>query len=217
MANGKPSFLVFDVDGTIVNNIPMIITLFQEIFQKYAGLTYSREDIVRKFGPPEEQIISSDLSSNRKEAIEHFLHEYEKRHPETGYLSANDFATLRQIGFRLGIFTGKGKVSLGITLRKLGLENAFDIVVSGSDVPRSKPYPDGVDLIVRTTGLDRKRFLYIGDSPEDVSMARSAGIKVVGALWGAIDTMALKKSHPEYLFEEPSLLVRWLARACAET
>ena len=204
------SFLVFDVDGTIVDNTQMIVSIFQELFLKFGHLTYSSEEIIRRFGPPEEEIISREISEARREAIEYYLREYERRHPLTGFLSPMDFRSLRAAGFGLGIFTGKGRTSLSITLRKMRLENAFDIIVTGSDVPRSKPHPDGLNLILQKVDVRQEKALYIGDSPEDVLMARAAGITIAGAMWGAIDKNALRASHPEYLFEEPASLIRWL-------
>ena len=57
------------------------------------------------------------------------------------------------------IFTGKGRQTLDITLSKLGLSGHFDFVVCGSDVPRSKPSPDGLEKIMETTGTDRNAIL----------------------------------------------------------
>lgn len=204
------SFLIFDVDGTIANNTQMIISLFQELFLRFCHIKYSSDEIIGRFGPPEEGIISKEIPEAREEAIEYYLREYERRHPQTGFFSPEDFKSLQATGFGLGIFTGKGKASLNITLRKMKLADIFDIVISGSDVPRSKPYPDGLNLVVQKMNVNREEVLYVGDSPEDVLMARAAGIEIVGALWGAFDRNDLRESCPDYVFEEPSSLIRWL-------
>ncbi|MFX0114415.1 MAG: HAD family hydrolase [Candidatus Hodarchaeota archaeon] len=202
--------LIFDIDGTLVNTSPLIVKLYQNLFLKHKKIKTSLEDIIATFGPPEEQIIATHFSDNQNEALEYFLEEYERQHPETSYLSREELISLRAKGYLLTIFTGKGRDSLDITLKKLNLHDCFDFAVCGSDVPRSKPYPDGLQKIIETVKLKREQFLLIGDSPLDVVAARGADIRVAGVLWGTVEEEKLRAAEPDYLFEEPHSFLQWL-------
>jgi HAD superfamily hydrolase (TIGR01509 family) len=62
-------------------------------------------------------------------------------------------------------------------LRHWGLKNAFDLVVSASDVQRPKPHPDMILRIVSHFGVEPGEVVYIGDSKLDEKAARSAGVR----------------------------------------
>lgn len=202
--------LIFDVDGTLVSNTTLIIELYRELFWKYKQVRISPEEVIGMFGPPDERIIAEHLPNNKDEAMQYLLEQYEQRHPESGYFSRQELDSLREKGYLLAIFTGKGRLSLDITLRKLHLDDYFDFIVCGTDVSRSKPFPDGLLKIIDAMKIPKEKFLFIGDSPLDVTAARKAEIYVVGALWGSVEKRKLRALEPDYLFEEPAALLRWL-------
>ncbi|MHA2272704.1 MAG: HAD family hydrolase [Candidatus Hodarchaeales archaeon] len=202
--------LIFDVDGTLVSNTALIVELYQELFLKYKQVKISPEEVIGMFGPPDERIIGEHLPNDKDEAMQYFLEQYEQRHPETGYFSRQELDALREKGYQLAIFTGKGRLSLDITLKKLHLDDYFDFIVSGTDVAQSKPFPDGLLKIIDALKMPKEKFLFIGDSPLDVTAARKAEVSVVGAMWGSVEKRKLRAVDPDYLFEEPAALLRWL-------
>ena len=86
------------------------------------------------------------------------------------------------------IYTGKGRQTMLITLRMLGLEKCFGVTLSGDDVERQKPAPDALVLAARALGAEPRDCAMIGDSPADISAGKSAGMITVVAAW-----------HPPYL------------------
>jgi len=202
--------LIFDVDGTLVNNALLIVNLFQELSWKYRGTKLSKEDVVKMFGPPEEDIIARLLPNVKQEATEYLLKEYKRRHPTKGYFTLQDMNSLKRKGYSLALFTGKGRQTLEITLKKMEMIDCFDFVVCGSDISRSKPFPDGLELIINATKSKREECLLVGDSPLDVIAARRARIPGAGALWGSIEKETLWAAEPDYFFEKPSEFLQWL-------
>jgi len=55
----------------------------------------------------------------------------------------------------------------------------FDQVVTALDVPRPKPAPDGLRLILDTFGLDPGEAIYIGDSEVDREHTRNMGMELI--------------------------------------
>jgi HAD superfamily hydrolase (TIGR01509 family) len=75
-------------------------------------------------------------------------------------------------------------------LRHYDLTARFDLVVTARDVPRPKPYPDGLNRILAVFGLAPDEMLYIGDSSLDAEAAASAGVR-----FAAYRNTALAAAH----------------------
>jgi HAD superfamily hydrolase (TIGR01509 family) len=59
------------------------------------------------------------------------------------------------------------------------LEVQFDVIISGADVTRAKPDPEGYLLAAAKLGVDPLRCIALEDSPNGVAAAESAGFRVV--------------------------------------
>ena len=90
-----------------------------------------------------------------------------------GIAEAIDHA--RSLGWRVGVFTGKGRRSAEFTLAELGLWDRIEHLVSSDDVTRPKPDPEGVFRASEALGVPVDRILLAGDSPADVTAGRAAG------------------------------------------
>ena len=91
-------------------------------------------------------------------------------------------ASLRRLGrrYELAIFTGRVRSELEHTFERFRAAAYFAQIVTSSDVARSKPYPDGLLKILR--GRDPRTALYLGDSVDDASAARAAAVPFLGVL-----------------------------------
>lgn len=83
----------------------------------------------------------------------------------------------------LGIVTGRPRLEAFVTLRRLGLDGFFATVVAREAAAgRLKPDPYGIRLAMKRLGV--RRAAYIGDIPDDMRAARSAGALAVAVLSG---------------------------------
>lgn len=64
-------------------------------------------------------------------------------------------------------------------LRKLGIVDFFDDIISVKDVSRSKPYPDVYIYACQSLGLAPEECLAIEDAPNGIKSAFDAGVNVV--------------------------------------
>lgn len=72
--------VIFDFDGTLANTLPLCFAAFREVFQQFDDITYTDDDIVAMFGPPEEEMLTMHLRSTASsEAIERYFALYESR------------------------------------------------------------------------------------------------------------------------------------------
>ncbi len=112
----------------------------------------------------------------------------------------NILERLKSKGIPLSIYTGKGRDAATITLKKLGIFNYFDLIVTGDDVKEHKPSVEGVNLFLEKFNLDKEKVLMIGDSPADINAARGAGIKIASVVWDSYSRDEVIDLKSDFLF-----------------
>ena len=76
--------------------------------------------------------------------------------------------TCKEEGIRVGIMTGKSRVSANISLRELSIEKYIDVLVAGDDVEMPKPHPEGVIAAISQLGHNaEEKGAMVGDSAAD--------------------------------------------------
>ena len=204
--------LIFDLDGTIADTIPVCCAAFRDAILDITGEEYSDEQIVALFGPSEEGIFQRMLGARWQEAHQTFLTAYDAHHDmcSAAFPGIDDtLAVLKQRGSQLAIVTGKGARSADISVRRLGLARYFDIIESGS--------PEGivkaaaiVDLLDRWD-LRASEVAYVGDAAYDMIDARESGVVALAAAWAATaDQGALTATKPDALFTSVDQLADWI-------
>lgn len=175
------------MDGTISRTHLLIYESFNYIADKYVGRTYTPDELIAMFGPPEESALERIVGAVRRDAaMAEYLQFYESRHNELASSQDGIEEVLKFLCSRqkhLAIFTGKGTHTTRITLEKLGLAKYFDLVVTGNDVVRHKPSGEGILRIVNALGTQPGKTLMVGDTDSDIKAARDAGVKVATVLW----------------------------------
>ena len=206
----KIKCVIFDLDGTIAQTNDLIFETFNYISKKYTGKVFTPEEIAGKFfGPPEEggirkllELYSDDKNEKRvKEATEEFYSYYEANHHKAReYEGIRDLLSfLKGVGLKLAIFTGKGKITTSITLRKLDLEKFFDIVITGDDVKFHKPSGEGIKKILEILNLHPDEAIIVGDAISDVKAGREAKVKVISALWDSLTKEKVMDMKPDII------------------
>jgi HAD superfamily hydrolase (TIGR01549 family) len=198
--------IIFDVDGTLLDNTSEIIELFQELQVKYMGPEYrmSKEEVLSLWGPPGDEIFRNVFPSDVvEEAWNEFLAQYREHHTKDGFFSRAQLKSIRNSVQYLTIFTGKSRDTNNISMEVLGIRDCFDLIYTGSDVKKSKPDPEAIFRIINDLKLEKNETIFIGDSHLDIQAGKSAGIYTAAALWGAIETGKLLDSNPDHVFRTP--------------
>ena len=87
---------------------------------------------------------------------------------------------------------------VNVVLESVQLKHWFKTVVTGEDVERPKPDPEGVQLALQGLSLSQSEVLMVGDSAADIQAGRKAGVVTGAALWGLKDLRVLwVPSRPE--------------------
>ncbi len=85
---------------------------------------------------------------------------------------------LRETGFRLAVVSASARPVIDAILDAVGLSGAFETIVSGDEVARGKPAPDGYLLAARRLAVDPERCFVVEDSRNGVLAGKAAGMTV---------------------------------------
>ena len=111
---------------------------------------------------------------------------------------------LQNRGAPMGIMTGKGRDTADITLAELGWADRFKSVVTGDEVARPKPDPEGPLLVARELGIAPRECVFIGDSPADIQAGKSAGMRTVWAGWHPVYAEKIRAIGPDHSAATPN-------------
>mgnify|MGYP005810461665 FL=1 len=204
--------VIFDLDGTVGNTLPLCIAAFRKAVEPLAGKKLSDAEIAATFGPSEEGTIRALIPQHYDEGVAVFLKAYEALHglcPRPFDGMAELLRRLKEKGIVVALVTGKGAASCRITLERFGLTDCFDAVETGSPAgPRKEA---GIRAVLQRFGLEPAEALYVGDAPGDATASRKTGVPMVAAAWApTADVPALRAAAPDELFTSVEALSDWL-------
>jgi HAD superfamily hydrolase (TIGR01509 family) len=177
--------VVFDLDGVIVDSEPVHERATDEYL---AGLVVRdaetlREDMMgrrvreltdvlaERLGRPPDEVFGE------REAIFWRLLERDGPRPMPGLEAA--IAKLSGAGLDLAVATSGTRAYVELVLQRLGVRTAFKVVVSGEDVARGKPDPEGYLRVAALLGTDPTDCVALEDTFHGVTAARAAGMHAV--------------------------------------
>jgi HAD superfamily hydrolase (TIGR01549 family) len=167
----------------------------------------SEQEIISLFGPTEDVVIEKLFNGEAEFAKKDYYLFYESNHDsmiKNFPLIQEIIKLLKRYFVILGIFTGKGRKTTDITLKKLDFAKHFDYVITGDDVLNHKPHPEGIFKIMKKSGItNNEKVLLIGDSPADIIAARGAQIKIASVLWDSYAKDMCLSLNPDYVFWSP--------------
>lgn len=211
--------LVFDMDGTLVDNMRVHAEAWQEFgrrrgwdvttpeFLAATGHGTIRDVLSRLLGREPSPAEYRDLGE-AKEALYREMYAPHVR-PVAGLGALLSAAAGR--GVRIAMCTNADRANVDFIVEALGLRGVFEAFVIGTDVARGKPDPEGYRLAAERLGLPAEECCAFEDSPQGVRSARSAGMSAVGITTHlAAGVLAEAGAHqvvPDYREER---LIAWL-------
>ena len=204
--------VIFDLDGTLGNTLPLCIAAFRQAIEPLAARSLTDAEIIATFGPSEEGTIRALAPDHFEAGVADYLRHYEVLHticPEPFPEVLDLLNDLKNRSIRLGLVTGKGAKSAWVSLRQFGMADMFECVEAGDpDGPRKA---EGIQQILAYWGLKPSEAVYVGDAPSDVIAARTAGVAIVGAAWAeTTERELLAAQKPDALLLTVEELKTWL-------
>ncbi len=219
MTPARPIAVLLDLDGTLVDTVPLILDSVRHAFQGRERCPTDAEWIAGIGTPLRVQLVPFTDGPEDLEAVLARYRVYQRENHDRmtrAYAGAVEAVrALKERGHPIAVVTGKLSEPATRTLGYVGLAPFVDALVGSDSCPRHKPDPEPVLLALERLGRSPREALFLGDSPVDVQAGNAAGVTSVGALWGACTREALLAASPSHLLEDVAALPVLVARLSA--
>jgi phosphoglycolate phosphatase len=202
--------VLFDWDGTLLDSYHSDSRAYLAMFGAL-GIRWDLADLARHYSPNWYRVYRAAKipSSLWKEADRLWERAYEKESPR---LLPGARRVLRQLErrFLLGLVTSGNSRRVRRQLREFRLREMFSACVCCEDSPRRKPHPAPLKLALRKLRIKPEACVYVGDAPDDIEMARRAGVRAIAVLGPFPTHERLRAIRPEILLASIADLPNWV-------
>lgn len=182
----KYKHLIFDIDGTLVNNEKAVIATWQETITQLFGKDYEAPELDFVLGIPGEISMRELGAKNPKVAFKTWSTNFKKHKSEIELFPCIHalILSLKDEGIKLGLVTSRTCDELDNDYALADIIGYFDTIICVTDTPRPKPYPDSLFVYLEKCRISPNEALYIGDSHYDSLCAKGAKVDFGLAMWG---------------------------------
>ncbi len=179
---------IFDMDGVLLDSEPLYYTYLNNKFNEY-GLQVSAEEYAGFVGLPTRKVwayleetkglpVKIDAIMNREEEEVNAMFSHTDLKPIEGVWDLLE--TLKQNKVRMSVASSSARSTIGLIVEKLGFDEYFDFLLSGTQVQNGKPHPDVFLRSAELHDTDPGNCLVLEDSHNGVKAAKSAGMICIG-------------------------------------
>ena len=187
--------ILFDLDGTLVDTAPDLMTAHNHVMKKFGYSTRSVDEIRNLVGKGASVLIGRSIWGSAKkefskitdekiknEMVKEFISFYGKNIVKDsklikGVLEFLKWAKSKNIS--MGVCTNKQEHLAIDLLKKIEIYDYFEYVAGGNTFEYCKPDPRHLTSIIEIMNGDIKKSLMVGDSENDADAAKSAGIPMI--------------------------------------
>lgn len=209
-----PGTVLFDLDGTLANTIPLIVATFKRTVGQTLGWEPSFEQCKEWIGRSLSETFTALSPEHADELMVRYLEWNLANH--RAYVTAFDgvsglIGALAASDRRFGVATSKRYDSALLTLDCVGLTGRVRLLATEEDTAAHKPSPEPLLFALRRLQSDADDAVYVGDAVVDLQAAHAAGVRAIGVTWGAASEDELRAAEPEALVHDVAELRALLA------
>lgn len=191
--------ILFDWDGTLLDSFRADARAYQAMFRALK-IPWTQRDLARHYSPDWYRVYEAARIPREKWDLADKLwgRAYEKENPRLLPGVRKMLAKLRR-DFVLGLVTSGDAKRVRRQLRQFQFTALFKACVCGEDAPRRKPHPAPLKYAIRCMKLRADDCIYVGDAPEDIEMARRAGVRSIGVIGPFPSARRIRAARPDVL------------------
>lgn len=208
----RPEAVLFDLDGTLIDSIPLILESFRHTLRTHLGQDVPDEVLITGIGTPlRVQLARYTDDTALVETMFHAYRAHNRIHHDTllrrfPEVNAAVFR-LHAAGVPMGVVTSKARDAALHGLEVCGLAALFPVVIALEDTARHKPEPEPVLTGLARMGFRPEQAVYVGDSTHDLHAGRAAGTRIGAVAWGPFPRADLEACEPDWFFDTPEEMV----------
>lgn len=209
----KPGFVLFDLDGTLIDSVPDLAYCVDEMM-KQLGMPVRGEDAVRDWvGNGVQRLTERALINSVEGMPDQDL--MDKAYPIFLELYAENTSKRSRVydgviegiewmleqGYRIACVTNKAEAFTIPLLKDKGLHDYFEFIVSGDTCAEKKPHPMPLLHAAKLMGVEPENALMVGDSRSDVKAARAAGFHIFCMTYGYNHGEDIRDYNPDVIMD----------------
>lgn len=180
--------VLFDLDGTLMNTLPGITALVNQVREDFEREPLSMEEVGGYIGKGMLILMHRVMTRSLDGRLDNQIYQmavrslqkhidagrYDKGTPYPGVPEA--LRALRDNGYKVAVVTNKHYDMTLTVLKEKGLLDMFDVIVGGDSASAPKPSPAPILLAMEKLGVSAEQCVMVGDSGNDSSSAKEAGV-----------------------------------------
>ena len=180
--------ILFDLDGTIVNTAPDLMTAHNHVMKKFGHAEKKLSEIKSLAGRGAWVMMQRSFKEEikdekiKKEMTKEFIDFYAKNidrdsKPINGVIEFLEWAKNKKIS--MAVCTNKQERLAIDLLKKLDMSKYFEYIAGADTFEFNKPDPRHLTNVVEIIGGDLKKTIMVGDSEVDANSAHNAKLPFV--------------------------------------
>jgi HAD superfamily hydrolase (TIGR01509 family) len=181
--------VIFDFNGTLSDDEPILLAIFQELFAEYGRPLSAEEYFDELAGRSDPEIVRTWLGADHPavdEVIERRIERYRELAADGSTIPEEVREAVRYAAERVpvAVVSGAARAEIEPVLAAAGLAGLVRVVVAAEDVPNGKPAPDGYlrALELLDGELVASDVLVLEDAEAGITAAKTAGMRCIAVL-----------------------------------
>jgi len=208
--------LITDIGGVLVKTDEAIIYCIEQVFQQNNIPLGSRNDLLSAFGVSIFDYIKNYLPDEYKDKADFCYAEFKKIYPsKVLHLMKvfphidNTLSFLNEQDTKICVLSCMNKDEVKANLSLVHFKD-FVMIFSLEDYEYKRPLANGLIMIMNKLNILPHETVYVGDTVNDIKMAKNAGVRSIAVKTGAQENKQLEQAHPDYLLEDFSKIAEIL-------
>jgi HAD superfamily hydrolase (TIGR01509 family) len=193
--------VLFDWDGTLLDSYHADSSAYLAMFQEMQ-IPWGLSELAEAYSPNWYDVYrAAGLSKQHWDAADTAWRKHYSTHRPKLIPGARKILTTIGRHYQLGLVTSGDRDRVHRQLREFRLTRSFRARICSGDTAHKKPHPGPLRHALQCLGLKAGECVYVGDSPEDVQMAKRANVRVIGVLGPFPTEKRLRAAAPDLLLK----------------
>jgi len=178
--------VIWDLDGTLINSIPVHFRRHKKLFKDEYGVSITRTYFEERCNGSQEKEFYHTILQDKLGHVRFLQEAIKKSHTVTYQVNRKRIKTFPQVkstlkqlqkeGFVMAVASSSPALYVKQLLRQNDIEKYFAVVVSSSGVKHAKPSPEIFLHAQKKLGVPKSKCVIIEDAKAGVIAAKRAGM-----------------------------------------